>query len=116
MSGIFSLHSQGTCIAAEHWERAGEKGDLGGRRILHLDFAFGFCLGDGKAVVDGLVIADRFFKMIPHIVTFYTHTRRTVEFTFDDLICGCCFMVSHLTYGRLTFTHTLELYKQNCRI
>lgn len=35
--------------------------------------------------MDGLIIADRSFKVIPHIVTFYSHTGRTVEFTFDDI-------------------------------
>lgn len=49
------------------------------------DFAFEFCLGEGKGVVDGLILADRSFKVIPHIVTFYSHTARTVEFTFDDI-------------------------------
>lgn len=50
-----------------------------------MDFAFEFCLGEGRGVVDGLIIADRSFKVIPHIVTFYSHTARTVEFTFDDI-------------------------------
>lgn len=35
--------------------------------------------------MDGLIIADRSFKVIPHIVTFYSHTGRIVEFTFDDI-------------------------------
>lgn len=35
--------------------------------------------------MDGLTIADRSFKVIPHIVTFYSHTGRIVEFTFDDI-------------------------------
>lgn len=35
--------------------------------------------------MDGLIIADRSFKVIPHIVTFYSHTGRIVEFTFDEI-------------------------------
>lgn len=33
----------------------------------------------------GLILADRSFKVIPHIVTFYNHPGRTVEFIFDEI-------------------------------
>lgn len=42
----FSLHCEGTCIAAEHWERRGREWDTksqlckGGRMKVRLDFAF----------------------------------------------------------------------------